>query len=458
MTVFHSFDRRRFLQSVTAAGLGACVAPRLVGAQEQGPGHRFVFAYFEGGWDLLLGLDPRDPEGNDPSVTGIDPAYERLPAPYAGRGVQVASNGLRFGPAVPASFLAHAQDMTIVNGVGMDTAAHEVGRRYFLTGRFPRGLTAVGSSAPAEIAAVQGDLTPIPNLSAGVEAYAQDLPNHASPFQMGSLSDLLFALTPLVAVDPRVLAAVEGFHAGGPSCAARRLDGTGLVSAMEDNRARARGYVEDQLAALFDIGRADPEMDVLRQRYDITSASPLDGPEVLAFVAGQAIKNDISQCVSLRVARGLDTHSGWAQAHPPALEQGFAALASLITDLKATPLPEDPTRSVFDVTTILAFSEFGRTPLINALDGRDHHLGNSCLLAGAGIRTGATVGASASVGMLPVAVDPVTGVGIDRPTDAQLGSGAAVVMSPAHILTTLCASAGVPTDVLRSSPIPALLA
>src|SRR5215210_6197621 len=42
----------------------------------------------------------------------------------------------------------HWQDLTIVRGVMMDTLTHEVGRRYFITGKFPRGLAANGSALP----------------------------------------------------------------------------------------------------------------------------------------------------------------------------------------------------------------------------------------------------------------------------------------------------------------------
>jgi len=452
-----SFDRRSFLQLGALGAGGLCFGGLPQPARAQAAARRrFVFAYFEGGWDILLGLDPRDPQGNDPAVTRIDPAYDQLPLPYRSRGIQ-ERNGLRFGPAVPASFLAHTQDMTIVNGVGMDTAAHDAGRRYFITGRFPRGVTAVGSSAAAEIVSVQGDESAIPHMSAGVEAYAQALPNYAAPFVVNSLADLQVALNPIVAVAPNVVAAVRGFHDRGPSCESTRMDGTGLVSELEENRRRARTYLDDQLGRLFDLARQDPEMDGLRTLYGIGPGVPQDGPEVLAFVAGQAIKNDLTQAVSVRVARGLDTHANWAADQAPRQEQGFAALASLISDLKNAPLPEDPSRSLFEETTIVAFSEFGRTPLINSLAGRDHHLGNSCLLAGAGIRTGRTVGASASVGMLPVATDPMTGAPIERPTEAQLASGAAVMMSPAHVLTSVFQTAGLPTDLLRSSPIPALI-
>lgn len=451
-------SRRRLFslsgQSLLGFGLAHLFGARALAGVN--PSRRFVFAYFEGGWDLLLGLDPRDPATTNARENRIDPAYDLLPPAYRSRGISERA-GLRFGPAVPEALLAHASKLTIVNGIGMDTAAHEVGRRYFITGRFPRGLAAVGSSVPAEIAAAQGDHSAIPHLAAGVEAYAGGLPSFAAPFRMNGISDLAVALTPFVALPDGVLAAVEAFHAAGPGCASTALDATGVVREVEANRARAANFIDQDLGGLFDLSRTDAEMAGLRERYGINEATPLDGPEALAFVAGQAVKHGVSQCVSVRVARGLDTHSGWAADHPPALERGFSALAALISDLEQAPLPEDPTRSVLDETTIVAFSEFGRTPTLNALNGRDHHLGNSCLLAGAGIRPGLTFGASASVGMLPVPVEPVTGRIVERPTSEQEASGQVVTLSPAHVLTTVFRAAGLSGDVLRSTPIPALL-
>lgn len=451
---------RRRLFSLSGQALAGFGLAHLFGGRalaQVNPSRRFVFAYFEGGWDLLLGLDPRDPATTNPQTHRIDPAYELLAPSYRSRGIRERA-GLRFGPAVPDALLAHASKLTIVNGVGMDTAAHEVGRRYFITGRFPRGLVAVGSSVPAEIAATQGDHSPIPHLAAGVEAYASGLPSYAAPFRMNSVSDLSVALTPFVQLPESVLAAVREFHADGPGCASRALDRTGVVSELEASRARAASFIAEDLGGLFDLTRTDPDMTALRDRYGIGPGAAPDSPEVLAFVAGQAIKNGVSQCVSVRVARNLDTHNGWAGAHPPALEQGFSALAALISDLENAPLPEDPSRSVLDETTIVAFSEFGRTPLLNQLNGRDHHLGNSCLLAGAGIRPGRTFGASASVGMLPVPVNPSTGEVVERPSPEQEATGEVVTLSPAHVLTTVFRAAGLSGDVLRSTPIPALLA
>src|SRR5207245_7463865 len=82
--------------------------------------------------------------------SGIYPAYDLLVDPATKTllqanpsGVQQASGSpISFGPAVPASFLTHAQDVCVIRGVNMGTLTHEVGRRYFITGKFPRGLQA----------------------------------------------------------------------------------------------------------------------------------------------------------------------------------------------------------------------------------------------------------------------------------------------------------------------------
>lgn len=454
----YSLERRGFLRGL-ALGAGGLLlgglSPRTAAAQQGVVPRKFVFAYFEGGWDLLLGLDPRDPATTTPAEHQIDPAYGLLGAPYRDRGVQ-RRGALSFGPAVPPELLAHAAKLSIVNGVGMDTASHEVGRRYFLTGRFPRGLAAVGSSTPAEIVAQLGDETAIPHLSAGVESYASGLPPYAAALSVSSLADLIVALTPFIAIDPTVLAAVEAYQDQAPGCESRRLDRDGLSSALTRNRARARGYIRSELSRVFDVQRTDPEMTTLRARYGLDAGVTADSPEVLSFVAGQALKNGISQCVSVRVASALDTHSNWAQDHAPRQERGWRALAALLSDLEAAP-GSTGAGSLLDETTILAFSEFGRTPLFNNLNGRDHFLGSSCLLAGAGIRGGLTIGRSAAVGMMPLGTRLETGEGVDAPTAAELDTGAVVTLSPKHVLATVLESAGLDSSYLRAPAIPPLL-
>ena len=70
------------------------------------------------------------------------------------------------------------------------------------------------------------------------------------------------------------------------------------------------------------------------------------------------------------------------------------SLTSLLFDLEE--------RGLLDKTLIVAMGEFGRTPKINKTAGRDHYpRAGSVLLAGAGIRGGAVIGATDRNGTAP---------------------------------------------------------
>ena len=69
--------------------------------------------------------------------------------------------------------------------------------------------------------------------------------------------------------------------------------------------------------------------------------------------------------------------------------------AALINDLKQ--------RGMLDDTLVICGGEFGRTPMSQAGDGRDHHIkGFSFLLAGGGIKRGITYGATDELGYAAV--------------------------------------------------------
>jgi hypothetical protein len=454
-------SRRDFFHALGAVSGGLLLAdfmlPQCAFAATKDVKRKFVFAYFEGGWDQLLGLDPRDPATNTAAQQLIDPGYGQLGYGYSSRGVQ-AVGALKLGPAVPPSFMQIAGECSIINGITMDTAAHEVGRRYFITGRFPRGLEAVGSSTGAEILAQIGEASAIPHISAGVEAYADGMPSFAGALNVNSLNDLLIALTPLATLDPKIKAAVEKYQDESPGCEGVRLNRDGLTSQLLESVKRSRGYLTSMLSSVFDLTRNDAEMAGLRTLYDIQAAQgDTSAPEVMAFAAGQAIKRGVAQCVSFQAARTLDTHAKWAQDHAPRQERGWKVLGALIEDLKNTP-GSTSGKTMLEETTLLAFSEFARTPLFNNIRGRDHFLGNSALVAGAGLKRGLTVGGSAQVGQMPIETDLSTGVAYETPTQMMRDSGQVQILTPKHVLATVLASAGLDYSYLRADPIAALLA
>lgn len=83
--------------------------------------------------------------------------------------------------------------------------------------------------------------------------------------------------------------------------------------------------------------------------------------------------------------QGWDTHANNFEGHASQARELDPALAALIHDLKQ--------RDLLQSTVVLCIGEFGRTPRINPLDGRDHWpKGFSCLVGGGGLRSGVVIG------------------------------------------------------------------
>ncbi|WP_395736818.1 DUF1501 domain-containing protein [Prosthecobacter sp.] len=95
-----------------------------------------------------------------------------------------------------------------------------------------------------------------------------------------------------------------------------------------------------------------------------------------------------------------DTHNANFTRVPELCDELDSALSTLLQDLEAHGLLEE--------TLVVLSTDFGRTPEINANDGRDHHAkAFTCLMAGGGIRGGQVYGATDATGTEPIN-NPVT--------------------------------------------------
>lgn len=442
-------------------GLGA-IAQLARGQDEAGAEDRFyVFAYFNGGWDTILGIDPRDPGRFDEEsigVTRIQPGYGLQSQARFQEAPQMApGSGILLGPAARALDGVPDGRLAVVRGMSMDTLTHEVGRRRFLTGKPPSGLQARGSAGSAWLAAQFGGERLIPNLSVRVESFNPELGSEVSALTVGSSTDLVSLLGRSgVQLDSEIDAAITALNDREASCA--RSLSSPIFRASDSARRRLRGVLDANVKALFDFG-VDPatiedtdlraKMLTLHERFRIrgTGRSAL---HERAAIAAQALANGVARVVTFQATDSLDTHfNTWESDQAPRQDQGFEAVTLLAQHLDSIPYG-DSGESMLDRTTIVGFSEFMRTPLINAQGGRDHWLTNSCFLVGGRIRPGAVIGASSDIGMQPQAVDLQTG---------ELDPGGEVVR-PEHIWRTLLADAGLEDDLadLRVPHIPALLA
>lgn len=437
-TLFGGIPFRAFAQAANLAPADRC----------------FVFVYFSGGWDQLLAFDPRDPTEYTPervSETRILPGYNLITdsrfsqMPLIPEKGGVRSN-IAFGPAV-GRLSDHFDLMTVVRGINMTTLGHDVGFRYFLTGKRPIGSAARGSSTATEIVGQFKPAVPIPSVAYNIESYNDRYPGFANALRVSRTEDMLLTLSPSpTALDSEIEKQLLDFRGQPITCEAAAYGARGVGTTYENSRDQMQSVVSNQLDKSFRFEN-DP---VTQAKYGLPATKPANGYDSTeagrAALVATALKKGISQCVSINLTGGLDTHFGPQLTHANNQRRGFDALAMLVDDLRGTDHPAGG--NFMDHTTILVFSEFSRTPLINASGGRDHHLCNSCLLMGAGVKHNYVYGASGDIGMSPGTFDLRNG----QPTP----TGENIL--PEHIIATVLASAKLDYAITRVSPLQSILA
>ena len=420
---------------------------------------RIIYVNFDGGWDQLMAFDPRDhnqfgsPSGyiySGYDILALNDATTAQLIANGGSGlVQPSGSNIAFGPAIGELANRYA-DLCVLRGVNMGTLTHEVGRRYFLTGKFPSGLNASGDAIATVIAGQCPDASSIPNMVVGgVETYNVGFDPKASGVVVTNTADLGFVLKPVNAIftlDDPTQAALANYQAH-DDCISQQLDATGMVHAYRASWEKSQALMSGDLFAPFNFKPNPPagsKMELLYNTFNITNLNQaLAGPIGQGLIAAQAITEDVALAVSIQPAPRLDHHDGdWEDQHLPGLRDAFDVIASLIDFLKTQPHAKGG--SYFDHTIIMMCSDFARTPNINVRGGRDHHLASSCVLAGGGVVGNQVIGATSDDLFATEPIDPLTG---------QVSAGG-IHMRPPDIHATVLQAMGVPADHLSNqSPV-----
>lgn len=97
---------------------------------------------------------------------------------------------------------------------------------------------------------------------------------------------------------------------------------------------------------------------------------------------------------------GFDTHADNFTGHTLRAKIMDPAMATLFTELAE--------RDLLASTVVLVIGEFGRSPSINPLEGRDHWpTGFSCLVGGGGLKAGQVIGSTDPEGKEKTPTDPI---------------------------------------------------
>jgi hypothetical protein len=342
--------------------------------------------------------------------------------------IATAAPGVRLAKGFEA-LAAHMEGVALVRSLVSHEADHERGTTLGKTGYAPGGAV-VHPSLGAIACHALGEST------GGLPSHVTIAPGRWPPRggMLGARFDA-FAVPDARAPVPDLLPRVD------PERLARRLDDAAAIDAGLSPAHRAIAARQAELTAQARAISTSPEV----RAFDVSE-------EPAAVRARYGEGRFGSACLAARrlIERGVravevtldgwDAHVACREAHRGLVATLDPALAALLEDLRARGLAQS--------TLVVCAGEFGRTPTLNGAGGRDHWTrGFSALVAGAGVRGGAVVGATDPAGVAPPK-DPCTVADLHATVLHALG------VDPAH---REVAPSGRPVTYSEGTPIRAIL-
>jgi len=407
-----------------ALGAALAVAPRRTWAAAPDVGSRkFLFVFARGGWDPTFVFAP----DTDPTYVDGDTA-----------GVAAEIGGVRFvdaasRPNVRSYFERYGDQSCVINGLEVRSLTHERCRRLVLCGD---GEGEADDWAATLAGRAEGYA--LPHLVLTGPAYTAAY--GASVVRLGANNQLA-----------ELLSGDFATRAG-----LRTVSSGGSARAEAFARARAEAWAAGQAPGQAAAWGADllASYDRLAVCRDIASEIAVEtlGSEVLipvperARAAIRCFEEGYARCAMIEhlglFDRSWDTHSDLGQQETN-YDLLFGDLTTILDELAATP--SRTATNLLAETTVVVFSEMGRTPKINGANGKDHWTFTSAMLVGAGVRGGQVIGGYER-GMAGRPVDLTTGALSDTGT----------ALAPEHLGATLYAIAGLdPAELVGADPIAA---
>lgn len=402
----HTLSRRALLRNA-GAGFGYCAlagmlgesAVRAAGAVNKPlspkPSHfpvkakRIIFLFMEG---AMSGLDTFEykPELTRSAGKSGPGGGVITPSKFAFR--QYGKTGSWFSELLP-HIATHSDELCWIRGLHTDTPAHPQAVVQLHTGSANAALTRPSMGAwllyglGTENQDLPGYVTinPPPNFGGAVNYGSAFLPAH---YQGTRISDLGY---------------LPNLKASSPAHLQRRqLD---LIQAMNHDLEvqpgapdPVEGVIESYELAFRMQGKVPELLDISREPQSVLEEYGVKpGPE--GSFARQCL---MARRLSEAGVRFVEIcQGGWD--HHTNLHKGMISQTSMIDKPTAALLTDLRRRGLLDETLVLFGSEFGRLPMAQGPDGRDHNItGYSMFLTGAGVKEGFVYGATDDLGVKAV--------------------------------------------------------
>ena len=374
-TLMNTLNRRQIIAGAAKTFLGVSVLDQLSSKAHAIPGegssplkqvptaHNVIYLYMTGGMSHLDTFDPKD----NADVMGLTET------------IKTNVDGIRLSSNLPL-LARQADKLAIIRSMQSTQGAHEQGRYFMRTSFTPRSSIrhpAMGAwlqkfqdrgnpSLPGTV--MIGNDSKHPGAGFFEARYAPLMINDPEDGLQNSRPNAWFG-------------SEEQFNQG--LDVSRKLDAKFAqiynlrgVRAYADMYDDALRMMKSEELKAFDLS-GEPE--ALRRRY----GSDRFGQGCL--LARRLVEHGVR---FVEVTFGnWDTHNANFTRVPELCDELDSAMSTLLADLQS--------RGMLENTLVVLATEFGRTPDINANDGRDHHpKAFSCVLAGGGIRGGQVYGAS----------------------------------------------------------------
>jgi hypothetical protein len=410
---YHPTTRREVLVRA-ANGFGALAATALFGrparAQEPCATHfaprarNVIFLYMDGGPSQVDTFDPKprlarehgQPIGMAIPDTQFDAVGKVLQSPWAFR--RYGESGLLVSDLFP-HVGSCADELCVVRSMTSEFPEHTSANYFLHTGHGVQGRPSMGAWISYGLGSESRDLPGFVVLNGGLIPPG-GLDNFNTGFLPASYQGSLFKAldVPVANVEPAEGAARQRRKLD----LLATLDGAGRVAHDPGVESAIANY---ELA--FRMQAAVPELvDLAGESAATKRLYGFDDED--AHTQGYA-----RQCLLARrlVERGVrfveltcpmlsgydrwDQHSGLEQGHRDNAHAVDQPIAGLLKDLRA--------RGLLDTTLVVWAGEFGRTPMAQGANGRDHNPhGFSIWLAGGGVRGGQVYGATDEYGYFAV--------------------------------------------------------
>jgi hypothetical protein len=404
-------SRRRFLQA-SAGGFGALAFSALeAAASEQRPhfpakAKACIFLFMEGGPSHIDLFDPK-PELTKRADQPLPASFGKVLTPMGTGGNKLLASKRKFAKHGKSGMVVsdwlphmakHADDMALLRACKADALNHVGGVCQMNTGSILAGRPSLGSWAIYGLGSVNKNLPGFVVLSDGGDPFGGPR-NWGTGYMPATYQGTAFRSGPQPILNLATPADV------GADRQRAKLD---LVSKLNELHRRDRP--------------GDSQLDARQAAYELAYRMQATAPETVDLSKESAETKEMyglnekdtaefgHRCLLARrlVERGVrfvqvycgagsawDAHADLEGNHTRLCKRADKPTAALLTDLKRLGL--------LDSTLVIWGGEFGRTPMTEGKDGRDHNpYGFSTLFFGGGVKGGAVHGRTDEFGLYGV--------------------------------------------------------